>query len=175
MTRIIRYLAATDSSPVGMLALGYLSGLLRIGRVRIGSMTGGLSGRWEHYAQLLATPMTDDYVNVVCCAPERWIWEQRVPMPTRMADGSVKDTGEVASARQELYTAGKHNVIMIGLDQPSGPQLSAALRYEQVIVSTERSSMIWNMERHIRQMPAPRLIPLPIIDPEPLRSVVFPP
>jgi hypothetical protein len=103
MRRFIRYLAATDSSPMGMLALGYLSGLLRIGRVRVGSMTGGMTGRWEHYAQLLATPMGEDFVNVVCCAPERWVWDQRVTMPKLAQDGTPDPAGEVTSARRTLH------------------------------------------------------------------------
>jgi hypothetical protein len=170
----IRYLAATDSSPIGMLALGYLSGLLRIAPVRIGSMTGGLSGRWEHYAQLLATPMTEDYVNVVCCAPERWCWEQRVAVPKRRPDGMLDPGGEVASARQELYTVGRHNVLIVGAHPVSGIQLTAALRYEEIVTGSQRDFMSWNAERALRSRSSPHVIPLPIVDHEALHSVVMP-
>lgn len=184
--RFIRYLAATDSSPIGMLALGYLSGLLRIAPVRVGSMTGGVSGRWEHYAQLLATPMGEDYVNVVCCAPERWTWMQNVSMskqpPVRMPDGSVAQApdDEVTSARQELYTEGRRNVLLtesmprhdVG-GNSLARQLAAALRYEEIVVSNALFLAYWSAIR-VSGTP-PHLIPLPIIDHEVLRSVVMPP
>jgi hypothetical protein len=173
--RFIRYLAATDSSPIGMLALGYLSGLLRIAPVRVGSMTGGMTGRWEHYAQLLATPMDGDFVNVVCCAPERWTWEQRVVMPTRRPDGTVDPAGEVTSARQELYTESKRNVLIVGSHPVSGAQLTAALRYEEIVTGSRRDFESWNGERDPRCMLSPHIISLPITDHEALRSVVMPP
>lgn len=173
--RFIRYLAATDSSPIGMLALGYLSGLLRIAPVRVGSMTGGMTGRWEHYAQLLATPMDGEFVNVVCCAPERWVWEQRVVMPKRMPDGTVDPIGETTSARQELYTAGVRNVLVVGFfGFPSSSALvDAALRYEEIVVANELARDCWTVARaHGSPL---HLIPLPITDHEALRSVVMPP
>jgi hypothetical protein len=172
MPRFIRYLAATDSSPIGMLALGYLSGLLRIAPVRVGSMTGGLSGRWEHYAQLLATPMTEDYVNVVCCAPEQWVWEQRVTMPTRHPDGTVDPTGEVISGRQEIYTEGKHNVLLT-MECPVTDefQLKTAKRYEEIVVPDDHAYGLWLSWRPGLAL---HRIPLPITDHEALRSVVMP-
>jgi len=170
--RFIRYMAATDSSPIGMLALGYLSGLLRIAPVRVGSMTGGLSGRWEHYAQLLATPMTEDYVNVVCCQPERWAWEQRVTMPTRCPDGTVDPAGEIGSRRVELYTEGKHNVLLTDWMPHGALQLAAGLRYEQIVVANAPSLDYWSAAR--ANGITPWLIPLPVTDHEVLRSVVMP-
>lgn len=170
--RFIRYLAATDSSPIGMLALGYLSGLLRIAPVRVGSMTGGMSGRWEHYAQLLATPMGEDFVNVVCCAPGRWVWDQRVVMPRRTPDGQVDPAGEVTSARQELYTDGKSNVLLTDWMPATALQCAAALRYEQIVVANAVALGYWAAAR--ANHTAPRLIPLPITDHEALRSVVIP-
>lgn len=173
--RFIRYLAATDSSPIGMLALGYLSGLLRIAPVRVGSMTGGMTGRWEHYAQLLATPMDGEFVNVVCCAPERWTWEQRVAMPKRWPDGTVDPSGEATSARQELYTAGVRNLIFVGTHPVTGAQLSAALRYEEIVVGSQRDFMFWNAERAFRSLSSPHIIPIPIVHHEELHLVVMPP
>jgi hypothetical protein len=168
--RFIRYLATTDSSPIGMLALGYLSGLLRIAPVRIGSMTGGLSGRWEHYAQLLATPMTEDYVNVVCCQPERWTWEQRVTMPTRRPDGTVDPVD--ASRRVELYTEGRHNVLLT-MDCPvtDEPRFRTAMRYQEIVVADERNNALWLPWRAGKGL---HRIPLPVTDHEVLRSVVMP-
>lgn len=115
MARYIRYLAATDPSPFGLVALEYLKGLLRIGRVRLASMTGGLhEAPWISYAQLLVTPMEGDYVNVVCCDPSRWTWVQKVAMPERTVGGNLVLPGEVASGWQELYTEGAHNVLISG-------------------------------------------------------------
>lgn len=168
MRCFIRYLAATDSSPMGMLALGYLSGLLRIAPVRVGSMTGGMSGRWEHYAQLLATPMGEDFVNVVCCAPERWVWDQRVTMPKRAPDSTPDPAGEVTSARQELYTAGRRNILIACFPVTDG-RAPAALRYEAMVVPNAASRAFWQFH------PELSLIPLPITDHEALRSVVMPP
>jgi hypothetical protein len=174
--RFIRYLAATDSSPIGMLALGYLSGLLRIAPVRVGSMTGGVTGRWEHYAQLLATPMDGDFVNVVCCAPERWTWEQRVVMPTRRPDGTVDPAFRVASARQELYTEGKRNVLLPGHYPPETHLVLAALRYEALVVPDLVSRDFWSSMARSRDLPdRVTVIPLPITDHEALRCVVMPP
>lgn len=171
--RFIRYLAATDSSPIGMLALGYLSGLLRIAPVRVGSMTGGLSGRWEHYAQLLATPMDGDFVNVVCCAPERWTWDQRVTMPRRRPDGTVDPAGEVTTARQELYTVGKRNVLLTEWMPHNALQLAAAIRYEEIVVTSPLAMDYWTAAR--ANGTPPRLIPLPVVHHEELHLVVMPP
>jgi hypothetical protein len=175
--RFIRYLAATDSSPIGMLALGYLSGFLRIAPVRVGSMTGGMTGRWEHYAQLLATPMDGDFVNVVCCAPERWTWEQRVVMPKRRADGTVDPAGEATSARQELYTDGKHNVLLPDHYPPETHLVLAALRYEALVVPDPVSRDFWSDMARSRDLPdRVAVIPLPIgHDYEPLRAAFMPP
>jgi len=175
--RFIRYLATTDSSPIGMVALGYLSGLLRIAPVRVGSMTGGsMSGRWEHYSQLLATPMTEDYVNVVCCAPERWVWEQRVTMPRRRPDGTMDPAGEVTSGRQELYTEGKRNILIADHFPPESHLVIAALRYEALVVPDRVSCDFWSaMARSYDHSVRASVIPLPIgPDYEPLRSVVMP-
>lgn len=172
--RFIRYLAATDSSTIGMLALGYLSGLLRIAPVRVGSMTGGMSGRWEHYALLLGTRMDGDFVNVVCCAPERWVWDQRVTMPKRAPDGTADPAGEVTSARQELYTEGRHNVL-ITMDCPitDTPRFDSAKRYEEIVVPDENSYALWLPWRGCSDRSL-RRIPLPVTDHEALRSVVMP-
>lgn len=177
--RFIRYLAATDSSPIGMLALGYLSGLLRIAPVRVGSMTGGVSGRWEHYARLLATPMGEDFVNVVCCAPERWVWDQRVTMPKRTPDGTPDPAGEVTSARQELYTAGVRNVLiassLVSVDGRIGVRVVSALRYEAIVAADEASRDFWSCMQRANAIPLDlHLIPLPVTDHAALRSVVMP-
>jgi hypothetical protein len=174
MASAIRYLAATDDSHIGMLALGYLSGLLRIGRVRVGSMTGGMAGRWALYAQLLTTPIDDDFVNVVCCAPDRWTWTQRVPMPTKRPDGSWGT--ESAIGRQELYTAGHRNVIVVPWVVLSDDQRADALRYDQVVVPNEAQQDVWSSQRLQQGRSPVHFVPIPIgIDPGTLRAAILPP
>lgn len=176
--RYIRYLAATDASPIGVLALEYLKGLLRIGQVRVGSLSGGLQGPWESYFPLLATAMDGDYVNVVCCDPSRWTWVQEVPMPTRLPNGDLVVSAEVATGRQELYTVGVHNVLLTNESyHPANPRTryaaAAALRYEEIVVSSERILHGWVLARSVQRRP--HLLPVPITVPNALRRVVLPP
>ncbi len=145
---VIRYLAATDPSPIGTLALAYLKGLLRIAPVRLGSMTGGLVGQWEAFGQLLVTPMDGELVNVVCCDPGRWTWVQNVPMPKRLRSGETVMSAEVASGQQELYTDGLRNVLLTNERAPSrltNDQLITALRYEQVVVPDAVACLSWTV------------------------------
>lgn len=171
--RFIRYLATTDDRyPIGALALEYLKGLLRIAPVRLGSMTGGLSGRWEAYAQLLVTPMEGDFVNVVCCEPSRWTWEQEVPMPKRLKNGELVLSDEVASGRQELYTQGVHNVLLTNErfeHRLSREQICSALRYEMVVVPDELTRNLWDNFRAT----AVRLITVPLINHTALRTAIL--
>lgn len=161
--RSIRFLAATDLTPTGTLALEYLKAFLRLGlQVKLGSISGGLSGKWTAYSALLATPMPITlFVNVVCCDPCRWAWEQRVPMPRRLATGELELPGEVAVGLQELYTTGVWNVLIT--DEYDGAriqphQLESALKYETVVVPNELSRIFWTARRSAN----PRLIPVPV-------------
>jgi hypothetical protein len=167
MRLLIRYFATTDDSPTGKVSLEYLKSLLRIAPVRVGSMTGMLSGAWEPYAQLLATPLHARYVNIVCCASSRWSWVQNVPMTN-----SKGQRDGVASGRQELYTAGVHNVLLT----PSFPvdpyAIATAARYEAVVTPTDRYMPMWH--KHAIDT---TVIPIPIsndIDHARLRSAVTP-
>lgn len=177
MTRFIRYLAATDDYPTGALALEYLKGLLRIAQVRVGSMTGGLFGKWEAYAQLLTTPMAGDFVNVVCCDPSRWTWEQKVPMPKRLTNERYVLSGEVATGWQELYTEGVHNVLLTNEryeHKLTAHQKATALGYEQIVVPDDQAHSLWASARHRAGRAAPRLIPVPVRDQRVLRDVLLP-
>jgi hypothetical protein len=144
MRRYVRYFAATDSTPIGHVALDYLKSLLRVAPVRVASLSGGMTGPWEHYAALMVTQMNGPFVNVVCCDPSRWTWVQSVPMPRRLVDGTL-DLSESASGRQELYTQGVRNVLITGAD-PAGladELRSAALRYEQIIATSTAAHQSW--------------------------------
>jgi hypothetical protein len=79
----IRYFAQTDDGPLGKLALEYLRSMLRVAPVRLVSISGGLSGAWHRFENLLMTPMAGDYVNAVCVYPEKWVWTTSVPMTDR--------------------------------------------------------------------------------------------
>ncbi len=162
-TPYVRYLASTDESPIGLLALEYLKAFLRLSlRVRVGSVSGGLAGRWEAYGQLLATPMVGSFVNVVCCHPSRWIWTQRVPMQSRKPDGTLVFDGDVAEGLQELRTEGVRNVLIIDDNHIalSKAQAGAALRYDAIIIPNEE----WSYDRG----DVPVTIPVPV-DPAHLR------
>jgi hypothetical protein len=177
--RLIRYLAATDDTPTGALALEYLKALLRIAPVRVGSMSGGLSGKWEVYTQLLVTPMQGDFVNVVCCDPARWSWEQKVPMPKRLTNGELVLSGEVATGRQELYTEGCRNVLLTDEryeHKLTREQTCTALRYQEIVVSDHLSQALWASKRWMSdRMVGPTLIPVPVTNHNALRAVVLPP
>jgi hypothetical protein len=177
VTRFIRYLAATDDYPTGALALEYLKGLLRIAPVRVGSMTGGLFGKWEAYSQLLTTPMAGDFVNVVCCDPSRWTWEQKVPMPKRLTSGELVLSGEVATGWQELYTEGVHNALLTDErfeHKLTAHQKATALRYEQIVVPDDLAYSLWASARHCAGRSDPNMIPVPVHGAA-LRAVVLPP
>jgi len=182
MIDYIRFLADTDDSPYGALALAYLPALLRIAPVRIGTLTGGLSGPWHPghqddaspFSPLLATPMQGTYVNVVCCQPSRWTWVQRVPMPKRLASGELVLSDDVATGRQELYTAGVHNVLITAeAKRPTSEQLGAALAYEQIVNADLLSWRAWSVLR-LRTGVEPFLFPPPVDDLRAFRSVIVP-
>lgn len=167
----IRYLAATDDSPVGLVALEYLKSLLRIAPVRLLSVSGGLSGHWEGYSTALATPIGPAYVNVVCCHPVRWAWKQPITMVNRNPDGTVRGT-ERTSGDVELYTQSVRNVLCIaGSAAPLLPlQCAAAAKYEARIVdSMDLQSYLGGLTRHCTGT----VIPVPVVDHDAVRRVVM--
>jgi hypothetical protein len=176
VTRFLRYLAATDASLIGQIALAFLKEFLKISRVRVGSLSGALSGGWEPFAPLLGLEL-GDYTNVVCCDPTRWTWEQRVPMPKRLPSGELVLADEVATGRQELYTQGVRNVLITNErffhHTLSQHQRDAALRYEEIVlVGAATSDGMW---RSVRKA-MPRVIGLPMTesDRQVLRRVLLP-
>lgn len=144
MTSYVRYLASTDATAIGAVALHYLRAILKLGvAVRVVSVSGGAPGiGWEHYTQLLATPVSGGFVNVVCCDPSRWVWTQRVPMPTKKSDGSLLLSGDVAEGVQELRTSGVCNVLLTNSDILTSEQLRSAERYD-AIVCNHSSIFLW--------------------------------
>jgi hypothetical protein len=171
----LRYFALTDDSPVGRVSFEYMRGLLRIGPVRVASMGPGLSGRWELYAPLLLTPLpTDGYVNVVCCLPGQWSWNQRVPMPKLDTQGKIIST-DWATSRVDLYTATVRNVLLVASPPPEAPaQLQqaqeTARRYQALVVPTFELGEKWHRLNCHAQV-----IPVPIFDLAALHDVIAPP
>ena len=167
--KFIRYMAATDASPVGIIALEYLRSLLRIAPVRVVSMSGGtLEGPWDYYAAVLATPIGPSFVNVVCCAPVRWSFLHATHMPV-MLEGKVVGS-ERAEQRIELYTQGVRNVLIMP-QGPEGPhQAAVAAKFEARIVPTPQSEA-----ERLRNCLG-TLIPVPVSETNHvvLRSVVDP-
>lgn len=178
----IRYLAATDDSPFGRLALEYLKSLLRIARVRVGSMTGGgMDGAWEHYASLLGTPMAGGFINVVCCDPRRWTWVQRVHMAQRQSDGTF--VNDVIEQRIEVHTTGVRNVLL-ALNAPSDDhQALTAEKYDAIVVPADDVRERWSpvakdgtplfRTENMRRC-APVVIPVPVVDHDAMLRVVTP-
>lgn len=170
----IRLLATTDGSPIGTLGVEYLKSLLRAAPVRLYSVTGGLSGGWERYSTLLNTPLAGPFVNVVCCAPDRWTWMQTVQMPNR--DGTFTP----ASERQELYTAGVRNVLITDHARPRSSALQAsfvvvpgtahcAKKYEAVVVPTLDLAGAWEeFGCHAS------VVPVPVINHYRVKELVMP-
>lgn len=154
----IRYFAQTDDSDIGKAALEYLKSMIRISPVRIASLSGGLSGAWHRYQNLLLTPMSGTYVNAVCTHPDRWVWTSSVPM-TNAATGDdglpaapryvkrpageppgldielpdPQPTTEVAERVEELYTPKVRNVLFMPVAPTNKQQLLAAKKYQDVI------------------------------------------
>lgn len=163
----IRYFAATDNSPLGDVALHYCKALLRIAPVRVASMTGGLGGAWERYATLLGTPLSDHFVNAVCCHPSAWTRIQRVEIPN-VVDGKMVSI-EKASQRMELYTHGVRNVLFV-VDGPRAlsPEADAsALRYEALVFPSPDVAALWSAHHKW-------VIPVPVLDHASMRAAVVP-
>lgn len=123
-----RYLAATDGSPMGRLALEWLPTLLRIGMVRVATLTGEYVGGWERYTDLMTSPIGDAWVNVVCAPVSRWTWVQHIPV------GNPDGTESAALERVELWTAGVKNVLLAGWEVPSDHhQADTVCKYDLII------------------------------------------
>lgn len=173
---MIRYFAQTDDSDTGRVALEYARSLLRIGPVRLLAITGSFSaemhGRWRSFSPLLATPMTEPYINVVCCHPSRWSWEQQIAMPNVDPQGNVVSS-DTARGRAELYTRGVRNVLLATVEPPPlpvlEPALATALRYQAFVVPTLELGARWG-----RLDCRPHVIPVPVLDHAAFRAVVAP-
>jgi len=160
----IRYMADTSDTDASLKALEYLHSLLRIAPVRVVSMTAPAMGKiWVHYASLLITPMMGEFANVVCCSPARWSFEQAVPMPAR--NGTVP----IAKHTVELYTRGVRNVLIATKHPQSQDQITAAAKYEAMVVDSEELRMGWEMNGR----PGALVIPIPVMDHDAVRAAVL--
>lgn len=164
---MIRYFAPTDNSEVGRVALGYLTSLMRMAPVRVGSLSGFFSGAWEAASRLMVTPLHDHFINVVCAPPERWVWAMRIPM--RTSDG--KRVADVAKGTAELYTHGRRNVLLSPIVPTSDSlrcTIETAQKYESVVAPTEALVQDW-----ARHGVCASLIRIPVTDHEAFRHLVM--
>ncbi len=184
MSTFIRYMAATDESPVGIIALEYLKALLRLAPVRLVSMSGtGISARWERYAVLLGTPMRPTMVSVVCCDPARWTWKQHIDIPVLSPAGHVIVRGadrvtERISRRYELYTEGCRNVLLAASPLSDYHQVLTAQRYEALVVPTTELAELWRhpdnlFDPKVEPYFQPTVITVPVTDHDALRRAVL--
>lgn len=140
----IRYLAHTDESPHGAIALDYLRAMLCFDvPIRLLSLSGTPldhrgTGAWSLYRNLLTTPMSGHFINVV--ATPRWVTEFRFSMQN--ADGTSEDVAEV----RELWTAGVRNVLIqtCSADDLTDLQFEAAKKYDRVILGHRYPSSHWD-------------------------------
>lgn len=159
---MIRYFATTDWSTIGRVAHHYLSSLLRIGPVRL--ISGGeLVGPWSYFQPLLITPITKSFINVVCTEPSRWAWTHRVSMPVNGDPSRL----EWAAEKMTLYTPGHRNVLLAGWGTRDKDQLSAAFRFEKLIVPSEAARDLWTASGAW-----PILIQVPVTEHEAFRDAV---
>jgi hypothetical protein len=166
---MIRYFVATTGD-TGRVALQYLKSLLRISHVRlVGLPMLDLQGPWAACAPLAMTPMTQPFVNVVCCPPALWSQDRSVEMPNLDQHGNVV-SHETARGASELYTHGVRNVLLATTNPPApGPALESARRYEALIVPTLALGTEWQ-----RVQCHPRVIPVPVLDQAAMRAALCP-
>lgn len=160
----IRYIAATDETPTGVMAFEYLRALLRIAPVRVMSMSGAINGKWEHYAALLATDIKGPFVNVVCCDPARWRWDHQFDMPR--ADGTIERVVESVC----LYTSGVRNVLITDRAADEYAALPEGQRYEAIIVPT----LALHDEWQAKLARDTDIVPIPVTNTPALRRVILP-
>lgn len=107
------------AGPLGELAHSFVPALLRIAPVRLVLAAGGelaLPPPWSAtHMPLLSTPMDETpdahgnrFINVVCCAPEHWVRNQRFVVPGRPGEKT-----ETIERTIELYTEGVRNIIIL--------------------------------------------------------------
>lgn len=173
---LLRYLAQTDETDVGIVALEYLKSLLGVGQVLLrpiaSSITVETAGKWAPYTPLLQTAACTPYVNIVCGAPHLWSWVQRVQMSKYSPTGEFLSR-DTADARIELYTEGVRNVLLVASPPPTVPAalqdaLTTALRYQAFIVPTIDLARQWG--RHDCRA---QIFPVPIRDRSAFRTAVL--
>jgi hypothetical protein len=155
----IRYLASTDAGLYGRTAFRYLLEILKIAKtVHLGCMSEGMSVQWENAARFMTPPPTGKFINIVCCAPERWVWQH-----------GVKVGAEHIGQTVELYTAGMHNVLIAASMPLTEEQHAAAARYQALVVPTVELFEQWE-----RVGLAPRLYETPFEDLESFAQLLRP-
>ena len=89
----IRYFADTTDGAHGQFARSYIRTLIKIAPTRIVTTTPGVfPPKWFPWSPLFNSPAAPDdaFINVVCCHPTRWAWNQNIG--TQFRDGKPSET-----------------------------------------------------------------------------------
>jgi len=176
----IRLWACTDDSALGRIALEYCRSLMFAAPVRVISTSGSFQGEWALYSDLATTPMFGPMVsNVVCCDPARWIWKQRVAMPSMDFAFDVSDTSRMKPsdadlpiewATFKLWTWGTRNVLVAASSPRSKDQLKTAAEYSAIIVPDDAAVAWW--DKYGADCVPRTKIPVPVTNHDVLRAAV---
>ncbi len=164
----LRYFCEVSDSPAGTVALAYLRSLVRIAPVRVidprgHQLVGALPGGWNRFTSCLMTPMAGTFINIVCTAPDRWTWLQKVSAPKKNERGSETVT---ITGRCELYTSGARNVLIsdAAFESLSEEERATAAKYDALITPLGDLAL-W--------LPATTVIPIPVKDHAAMSAVVL--
>ena len=139
----IRYFADTTDGAHGQFARSYIRTLIKIAPTRIVTTTPGVfPPKWFPWSPLFNSPAAPDdaFINVVCCHPTRWAWNQNIG--TQFRDGKPSET---VNHRIDLYTANVRNVLIHCAGPRDQDQTATAARYEALVVHDDACAMLWEM------------------------------
>lgn len=162
----VRMISDTGHGGIAELGWSFMRRMIRFTPVRLFTISGGLAGRWIGYELLLMTPMLGTFVNVVCTDPGRWTWLERVsvsksPAIVTNAEVWVDEEAEVISGRQELWTKGVRNVLIVGSLPRTQAEIDTARKYDCIVVTTE-DHLEWFLSKNM----IATLIPPPYLETE---------
>ncbi len=137
----IRFFAETAEPELAKTAAAYLGAIcaLDIAPVRLLTTNHGVGPLFAPFMDHLATPMRGDFINVVCCAPARWTWIQKVEL-SPAAEGVPAETLE---RWLSLYAVTKRNVLITALPAQTQRQVGEARLYEAMLTPLEGDLAAW--------------------------------
>lgn len=134
---MIRYFAAINDSVSSTIALAHLVALRRMAAVDLAAgrassiapirlvspgydVNSAGAVRWREHTDLLSTPLEQEYVNVVCCEPQRW-------------NALVTPPLIQSRAGAPQYPSGCLRNVLILTEQPRDALIHVVDRYDVVI------------------------------------------